>query len=92
MKFNDVKMRIYAEVVDISYESYVELEGFMLRVNQNVRSQNFKLSVNNSITSAFKKVYSGYQSVLGNERIKMGTRHAKEYEVKHFISERHGEA
>lgn len=73
-----------------SYKDYYQIEAFMLRINQKVRRGSFRIGGESSVSQAFRKVYTNYQSVYPNKYDIESRVSILDSDMSEFITEYHG--
>lgn len=69
LPFLEFNRRAIKGKYDLKIQDYYDVEAFMFRLNEKVRNRTFHPGEDSSVSSAFRKVFTSYQSVFqGQER------------------------
>jgi radical SAM superfamily enzyme YgiQ (UPF0313 family) len=76
---------------DLKIQDYYDIEAFMFRLNEKVREQTFRPGAENRVSSAFRRVFTNYQSVYnGQERQAYSPDVSAKLTIRDSITEYHG--
>jgi len=67
LPFLEFNRRALKGKYDLTIQDYYDIEAFMFRLNEKVRNSTFRLGNNTAVSTAFRKVFTSYNSVY-NER------------------------
>lgn len=66
LPFLEYNRRILKGRYELTIQDMYDVEAFMFRLNEKVRERTFKMGAPTKVASAFRKVFTSYESVYGN--------------------------